>query len=74
MFFLTSTLAESEASSANSLLDFFSSLVASIDYSILLYVFAGIMLFIIVVSAIGLLWSYEERCMRVDEKVASSCS
>ncbi|MBQ7602534.1 MAG: hypothetical protein IJU58_00065 [Clostridia bacterium] len=69
MFFLTSTLAESEASSANSLLDFFSSLVASIDYSILLYVFAGIMLFTIVVSAIGLLWSYEERCMRVIRKI-----
>lgn len=69
MFFLTSTLAESEASSENSLLDFFSSLVASIDYSILLYVFAGIMLFTIVVSAIGLLWSYEERCMRVIRKI-----
>ena len=73
MFFSISTIADG-TSSANSLLDFFSSLVASLDYSTLLYVFAGIMLSLIVISAIALLWSYEERCMRAIRKINSYLS
>ena len=69
MFFSISTVADEAATSQNPLLDFFTSLVNNIDYSTLLYVFAGIMLGVIIISAIGLLWSYEERCIRNIRKI-----
>lgn len=69
MFFLVSTIADEAATGTDSLLDFFTSLVASIDYSTLLYIFAGVMLGLILISAFGLLWSYEERCMRAIRKI-----
>lgn len=68
MFFSNSTLAD-EATSGNGVLDFFKSIVDNINYGTLLYVFAGIMLFVIVASAVGLLWSYEERAMRNIRKI-----
>ena len=69
MFFSVSTIADEATSSSDSLLDFFSSLVASINYSTLLYIFAGVMLGLILISAFSLLWSYEERCMRAIRKI-----
>lgn len=74
MFFSIFNVADGASGSQNPLLDFFTSLVSNIDYSTLLYVFAGIMLGVIVISAISLLWSYEERCIRNIRKINSYLS
>ena len=64
MIFSNSTLAD-----GNGVIDFFESMADNINYATLLYIFAGIMLFVIVASAIGLFWSYEERAIRSIRKV-----
>ena len=67
MFFSISTMAAEET--GGTILDFFGNIVQNLNYSSLLYIFAGIMLFAVVASAIGLFWSYEERSMRGIKKV-----
>ena len=73
MSFSFSTMAVEETE-GTTILDFFGSIVQSLSYASLLYIFAGIMLFAVVASAIGLAWSYEERAMRRIKKVNSYLS
>lgn len=73
MSFSFSTMAVEE-SGGTTVLDFFGSIVQNLSYGSLLYIFAGIMLFAIVASAIGLFWSYEERSMRSIRKINSYLS
>ena len=68
MSFSFSTMAVEETE-GTTVLDFFGSIVQNLSYASLLYIFAGIMLFAVVASAIGLAWSYEERAMRRIRKV-----